>query len=441
VVLLDMSNQVYANNTDPYFLSSRGIDKISFNKNSSPPVAYLDKGILYEMNDGNLYFNGVAISAGGDVDGPASSTDSSFALFDSTTGKLLKDSTSTLTDAGVVTLNGELAIHTTGDATDWNVFLYAGNESITGGDDLGIGKDSLKNLTDGWNNTAIGNHAMENAVSPDNCTSIGTYSMYHMVSPQASTAIGNSALYGRNASTSNCCVGNSSGGKSGAAASAGVSNTFFGTSSGYGFSGDRNVYIGSAQGSNVTGDNNIRINGSMHGFATTGSNNIFIGTDGNEFDLTETDTIRIGENGTQGACYLAGVYSNYDAGNTASVPMVVDSDGLLARTTHLILSNKYTISTVSTTPYVVQDTDQYLISTLSSGSSSTITLPPASSGKRIITIIDAGANASANAITVNKTGGDTINGTTGYLINYDWGTVTFVNDGVSAWYAISNRHQ
>lgn len=53
-----MSNQSYANPFDPYWLSSRGINAVNFNKNTSPPVAFFNKGILYELTDGKLYYNG-----------------------------------------------------------------------------------------------------------------------------------------------------------------------------------------------------------------------------------------------------------------------------------------------------------------------------------------------------------------------------------------------
>lgn len=44
--------------------------------------------------------------SGGDVVGPASSTDNAFARFDSTTGKLLQNSTATLDDAGLASVDG-----------------------------------------------------------------------------------------------------------------------------------------------------------------------------------------------------------------------------------------------------------------------------------------------------------------------------------------------
>ena len=45
-------------------------------------------------------------SSGGDVIGPASSTDNAFARFDSTTGKMLQNSTATLNDVGLASLDG-----------------------------------------------------------------------------------------------------------------------------------------------------------------------------------------------------------------------------------------------------------------------------------------------------------------------------------------------
>ena len=47
-----------------------------------------------------------AVSSGGDVVGPASSTDNAFARFDSTTGKLLQNSTATLDDVGLASVDG-----------------------------------------------------------------------------------------------------------------------------------------------------------------------------------------------------------------------------------------------------------------------------------------------------------------------------------------------
>ncbi len=60
----------------------------------------------------NLTFSGGVLSAsitgggGGDVFGPASSTDNAIARFDTTTGKLLQNSLATIDDAGILTTSG-----------------------------------------------------------------------------------------------------------------------------------------------------------------------------------------------------------------------------------------------------------------------------------------------------------------------------------------------
>ncbi len=60
-----MSGQTFAGPNDPLYLSTRGVNSISFNKLAAPPLAYNDKGILYELDDGTLNFNGVPISGSG----------------------------------------------------------------------------------------------------------------------------------------------------------------------------------------------------------------------------------------------------------------------------------------------------------------------------------------------------------------------------------------
>jgi hypothetical protein len=55
---------IFANNQTPFWLSSSGVDSVYFNKLTSPPLAYFDKGVLYELIDGVLYFNGLPLSGG-----------------------------------------------------------------------------------------------------------------------------------------------------------------------------------------------------------------------------------------------------------------------------------------------------------------------------------------------------------------------------------------
>lgn len=60
-----MSSATNFNSTTSFFLSYFGVDRVYFNKLIDPPIALLDKGVLYEMDDGILYFNGNPVSIGG----------------------------------------------------------------------------------------------------------------------------------------------------------------------------------------------------------------------------------------------------------------------------------------------------------------------------------------------------------------------------------------
>ena len=56
--------QTEASPGKPYYLPYRFVDRVSFTKLTSPPLSYLDKGVLYEMVDGKLYFNGQPLATG-----------------------------------------------------------------------------------------------------------------------------------------------------------------------------------------------------------------------------------------------------------------------------------------------------------------------------------------------------------------------------------------
>ena len=113
---------VFASPGDPYWLSSRGVNAVQFNKNATPPLAYVDKGILYEMDDGKLYYNGSAIApvAVGDVTGPASAIDKSIAVYDGTTGKVIGNTSIVATDKAI-----QIPAQIGPDTGLWNSSTYA----------------------------------------------------------------------------------------------------------------------------------------------------------------------------------------------------------------------------------------------------------------------------------------------------------------------------
>lgn len=60
-----MSDQAYANQEVPYWLARTGVEGVSFIKLMAPPPSWPNQGSLYELNDGNLYYNGVSLATGG----------------------------------------------------------------------------------------------------------------------------------------------------------------------------------------------------------------------------------------------------------------------------------------------------------------------------------------------------------------------------------------
>ena len=64
---------------------------------------------MLTVSDNHIVLGGGGSGGGGDVVGAASSTDNAIALFDGTTGKLLKNSALTVDDAGKLSLNGRIS--------------------------------------------------------------------------------------------------------------------------------------------------------------------------------------------------------------------------------------------------------------------------------------------------------------------------------------------
>jgi hypothetical protein len=86
------------------------------------PVA-LDDVFWRNTSNNHLMHNNVDLENLGDVVGPASATNNAFALFNTTTGKLIKNSTVTH-DGTTMTIPGALTLTTIGTATSANVLFY-----------------------------------------------------------------------------------------------------------------------------------------------------------------------------------------------------------------------------------------------------------------------------------------------------------------------------
>lgn len=221
-----MSDQVYASNIDPYWLSTRGVDNINFNKQTSPPLAYLNKGILYEMNDGHLYYNGTQLdgaTSSGDVVGPSSSVNNDIAVFDGTTGKLVKDSSIKLVvSPNIASHNNGSYTHLPPDPasilTNGTILNFVDNDS----ENVLIGSnDDPEKYTDytgkagntPFRNTCVGVYAGGTSMTSacTSCTLIGRGAGSSSTTGYESTFIGDGAGFNNTTGIGNVCIGYNAG--------------------------------------------------------------------------------------------------------------------------------------------------------------------------------------------------------------------------------------
>lgn len=180
----------------------------------------------------------------------------------------------------------------------------AGNSTMSGFNNTGIGVHTLAVNTNGTDNTAIGLNALDANTGGDDNTATGAYALQDNTSGSDNTASGMHALYANISGNYNTA----SGSYALAANTIGVDNVASGN---YALqdstSASANTAVGfNALSANTSGSNNIAL-GYQAGLAiTTGSSNIDIGNAGFASDV---NIIRIGTGQT--ATYLAGtVYGN-----------------------------------------------------------------------------------------------------------------------------------
>jgi hypothetical protein len=246
-------------------------------------------------------------AASGDVYGPASATANGIALFDSTTGKLLKDSAATdgliygLTvgrGAGAVSSNtalgaSALAANSTG-ARLTAVGASAGAVN-TASDNSFVGYNAGVSNTSGINNTSLGSQALYTNISGGNNTAIG-YTALLLNTGSNNTAVGGGpfpyATLGNNSSGgSNTAVGTSAlaqnttaSGNTAVGYQAGYNNL---TGAGNFFGGDRAGWTGTATTNNTavgaqslyftTGNFNTAVGNGAGYYASTGVSNTSVG--------------------------------------------------------------------------------------------------------------------------------------------------------------------
>jgi hypothetical protein len=265
----------------------------------------------------------------------------------------------TSASVGTITVQGLTFLHNFGTN---NTFLgtRAGNLSLSGHDNTGVGSSALLEDTTGSLNSAFGSAALNANTDGENNSAFGAGALLSNTTGGQNSAFGSQALFFNTTGVENSASGyftlrNNTTGKSNAALgtsalefnTTGGDNAAFGTralrnnttgstNAALGFhalflsaTGGDNAAVGASALSNmVSGNNNIAVgNNAGSGFTGSESNNIDIGNAG----MTgESNTIRLGDGSTQTKAFITGISGSTSAGGVA---VLVDSNGQLATIT------------------------------------------------------------------------------------------------------------
>jgi hypothetical protein len=220
----------------------------------------------------------------GDVVGPASSTDNAFARFDSTTGKLLQNSTgATLSDTGAAVFTGALDVLGNSTAGS-NIKLYEDTDNGTNFVSLKAPNTIAADVTFTLP-SADGTNAQVLQTNGSGVLSFATVSGGGSSAAPTTEGI----VYGKTDATSLAFLGYQAG-----ASTTGIRNTLIGFKAGFSnVTGTNNVIIGFAAGENTTGSDNTFVGsrgsgagGGSGNAVTTGSRHTLIGQyDGNQDGL------------------------------------------------------------------------------------------------------------------------------------------------------------
>jgi len=223
------------------------------------------------------------------------------------TGAFITNSVLGGNGGGLTGLNASqlISIGNTNPGPSGNFFVgLAGNSTMSGYNNTGIGAHALAANTNGIDNVACGLNALASNLGGNDNTASGTYALQANTSGSGNTACGFNTLYTNTSGSYNTADGN----YALSANTNGAGNTALGA---YALqvntSASGNTAVGfRALSANATGSNNLAL-GYQAGLAiTTGSSNIDIGTAG---FASDANLIRIGA--SQTATYLAGtVYAN-----------------------------------------------------------------------------------------------------------------------------------
>jgi len=164
------------------------------------------------------------------------------------------------------------------DITNLNDFFgyNAGNGTLTGTTNTGVGNTALDNLTTGAGNTAVGNSAGDAATEAHESVFIGKEAGNSITVGTRNTMVGYGTGGIENGADDNVLVGHNAGGGT-SNTTIGDDNVLLGSIAGGSATGvTRSVLIGYQAGRNASGSNNVAI-GQYSGYACTGASSVFLG--------------------------------------------------------------------------------------------------------------------------------------------------------------------
>jgi hypothetical protein len=268
-------------------------------------------GISITNGSGSITIAASGGGGSGDVVGPASSTDNAFARFDSTTGKLLQNSTgATLSDTGGATFTGSVDVAGT-SAAGSNIKLYEDTDNGTNYVSFKAPDTIASNVTwtlpsaDGTSSQVLSTNGtgtlswatVSGGGSAATPTALGT--VYGKTDTGSITFLGYQAGNASSSAAHNVAVGASAmaaittgsrnivlGSYAAAALTTGEGNVVLGT---FGVGTGTNTFA-----SNTSGNSNIAIGGQALTANTTASSNIAIGERALSANTTGTPNLAIG---------------------------------------------------------------------------------------------------------------------------------------------------
>jgi len=315
-------------NSNTFLGDSSGLNYVS-GETGNILIGFDSRGVLgdsFVTRIGNFGNGGSQAQVACFIDGITGVTvsNTNMVTIDTTTGQM---GSQAVPSGGSVTVNGD-----SGSITGSTITIFANRASSNAGSTVGFdntGTTSTLNVSDANENTIIGNIAGNASITGTSNVGLGFASLHNLTSGSQNIAVGQQSLGSLQTGSSNTVVGHSamincvSGSDNCAfgldtlASNDGSDNTAFGAGNLFTLTtGSGNVAIGFAIGSGYTGaeSNNILIGNQVAG--ATG----------------ELNVTRIGGGaiGAQVACFISGISG---VTVTSAVPVVIDVNGQLGAST------------------------------------------------------------------------------------------------------------